>query len=377
MQEVPFNLPDFDPTDLAFFHEAISNGHSSGNGSFTKKAEDLIAQETGCARALLTTSCTHALELSAQLCKLKPGDEVIVPSYTFVSTASAFALFGVTPVFVDSEMSTLNIDPKRIVAAITNKTRAICVVHYGGVACDLEQIVSIANEFDLTLIEDNAHGMFASYKGRSLGTFGSLATQSFHETKNLTCGEGGALLINNDSLIESAEVLREKGTNRSRFMRGQVDKYTWVDVGSSWVMSDLLAAILWGQLQRAPLINAHRLELWNRYHVELSGWATHVGVIQPFVPDGASHVGHLYHIRFQQAEQRTRFIEFMRSQGIWCVFHYQPLHLSPVGIRLGRRSGQYPVAEHAGDCLVRLPLFNKFSVADQCRVIDAVKRFRP
>ena len=315
--------------------------------------------------------------MSALLLNLAPGDEVIVPSYTFVSTASAFALYGARPVFVDSRTDTLNIDAAKIEAAITPKTRAICIVHYGGIACEMEQIQQIAKRHHLILVEDNAHGLFAKYKGKGLGTFGALATQSFHETKNIICGEGGALIVNDESMVERAEILREKGTNRSRFLRGQVDKYTWVDIGSSWVMSDLLAAILYGQLLRADDINARRLQIWNRYHTELSSWAQRNGVTTPFVPEGCEHVGHVYHLRFGNLAQRTRFIAALKEVQISAVFHYQALHMSPVGQHFGGYLGQCPVAEQASDCLVRLPLFNSMTDEQQSRVIEAVQLFVP
>ena len=375
--DIRFNRPDISESDRAFLAEAIVGGHSSGNGVFTQKTEAALQRSLGTSRALLTTSCTHALEMSALLCSLSPGDEVIVPSYTFVSTASAFAMFGAKPVFVDSRKDTLNIDAALIERAITPRTRVICIVHYGGVACEMEAITEIASRHNLILIEDNAHGLFAKYHGRSLGIFGSMATQSFHETKNITCGEGGALLINDERLVERAEILREKGTNRSKFLRGQVDKYTWVDIGSSWVLSDLLAAILWGQLQRADHINSRRVEIWNRYHRELAAWANKYGVLRPFVPAGCEHVGHVYHLRFQTGDQRTRFIDHMKQRDVSCVFHYQPLHVSPVGQRFGGYAGQCPVSEHAGECLVRLPLYNMLSDSDQGRVIEAVLAFKP
>lgn len=377
MQSIPFNRPDITADDRQHLADAISEGHSSGNGRYTKLVEQLVESVTHTRRTLLTTSCTHALEMSALLCNLEPGDEVIVPSYTFVSTASAFALYGAVPVFVDSRSDTLNIDPSLVEAAITPRTRALCVVHYGGVACEMDALTKIAERHGLVLIEDNAHGLFAKYKSQYLGTLGALATQSFHETKNLTCGEGGALLINDASLVERAETLREKGTNRSKFLRGQVDKYTWVDIGSSWVLSDLLAAILWGQLQRADAINLRRVEIWNRYHSQLAMWAAKHGVITPVIPDGCEHVGHVYHLRFTNVGQRTRFIDHMKSRSIMCVFHYQPLHLSPIGRRFGGFAGQCPVSEHAGECLVRLPLFNTLSESDQDRVIEAVLDFTP
>jgi dTDP-4-amino-4,6-dideoxygalactose transaminase len=372
---IPFNLPEIAVSDREFLADAIAGGHSSGNGIFTRKVEALIRETTTTYRTLLTTSCTHALEISALLCSLQSGDEVIVPSYTFVSTASAFALFGAKPIFVDSRSDTLNIDASLIEAAITPRTRAICVVHYGGVACEMEKILELAKTHNLVVIEDNAHGLFAKYRGEYLGTFGSMATQSFHETKNITCGEGGAILVNDAALVERAEILREKGTNRSRFLRGQVDKYTWVDIGSSWVMSDLLAAILWGQLQRAKDINARRVSIWNNYDSHLRDWADKHGILRPFIPADCEHVGHVYHLRFREGEQRTRFISHMKEHQISCVFHYQPLHTSPVGQRFGGFVGQCPVSEHAGECLVRLPLYNTLSGDDQMKVIEAALSF--
>ena len=374
---IPFNKSELQNADIRYLRNAVDSNHISGNGHFTELTEECFGQKLSVSRALLTTSCTHALEITALLSNLSPGDEVIVPSYTFVSTASAFAMFGAKPVFVDSRNDTLNIDVERIERAVTPRTRAICVVHYGGVACEMEAITEIASCHNLILIEDNAHGLFAKYKGKHLGTFGSLATQSFHETKNITCGEGGALLINDPSLVERAEILREKGTNRSKFLRGQVDKYTWVDIGSSWVMSDLLAAILWGQLQRADQINQRRIEIWNHYDHKLAEWADRHGVLRPFVPEGCEHVGHVYHLRFRHGEQRTRFIEHMKEREISCVFHYQPLHASPVGRRFGGYAGQCPVAEHAGECLVRLPLYNTLSEQEQGKVTDAIVQFSP
>ena len=374
---ITFNRPDITNADRGFLADAIVGGHCSGNGIFTKQVEGLISETTAANRTLLTTSCTHALEMSALLAQIKPGDEVLVPSYTFVSTASAFAMFGARPVFVDSRSDTLNIDASLIESAITPRTRAICVVHYGGVACEMEKILSIAGKHNLLVIEDNAHGLFAKYKGRYLGTFGAMATQSFHETKNITCGEGGALVVNDGSLVDRAEILRDKGTNRTKFIRGQVDKYTWVDIGSSWVLSDLLAAILWGQLQRADEINARRVMIWDRYHTQLADWAHQHGVKLPVVPEGCEHVGHVYHMRFATAEQRSRFIDHMKARHISCVFHYQPLHASPSGQQFGGRVGQCPVSEHAGDCLVRLPQYNTLSESDQSYVIESTVSFQP
>ena len=315
--------------------------------------------------------------MAALLLRLQPGDEVIVPAFTFVSTASAFMLYGAKPIFVDVRQDTLNIDIDQVEAAITSRTKAICVVHYGGIACEMERLVKISRDHNLVLIEDNAHGLFAKYKGKYLGTFGALATQSFHETKNITCGEGGALIINDPSLSERAEILREKGTDRTKFLRGQVDKYTWVDVGSSWVISDLLAAILYGQLLRADEIYLQRIKIWSRYHNELASWASSNSVITPTVPDGCEHTGHVYHLRFQRGIQRDKFIEHLKNLSIYAVFHYQPLHLSTVGRSIGGKDGQFPITENAGDCLIRLPLFNTMSEVEQTHVIESVKSFNP
>ena len=375
MLKIPFNRADVGKHDIELLTESIAAGHISGNGPFTKRAEEQITKIIGSNRTLLTTSCTHALEMSALLLRLKPGDEVIVPAYTFVSTASAFMLYGAKPVFVDVRQDTLNINLDQAEAAITSRTRAICVVHYGGVACEMERLVKLANDHDLMLIEDNAHGLFAKYRGKFLGTFGALATQSFHETKNITCGEGGALVVNDASLAERAEILREKGTDRTKFLRGQVDKYTWVDTGSSWVISDLLAAILFGQLSRADEIYKQRVDIWNRYHTELETWALNNYVALPTVPEGCEHTGHVYHLRFQHGDQRDKFIDHLKQLGIYAVFHYQPLHLSTVGRTLGGRDGQFPVTESAGDCLVRLPLFNALTNDEQTYVIESVTAF--
>ena len=377
MFKIPFNRADIGKHDIELLSESISAGHISGNGPFTKRAEEQITKTLGNDRTLLTTSCTHALEMSALLLRFKPGDEVIVPAFTFVSTASAFMLYGAKPVFVDVRQDTLNIDLDQAEAAITPRTRAICVVHYGGVACEMDRLTKLAKDHNLILIEDNAHGLFAKYRGKYLGTFGALATQSFHETKNITCGEGGALVINDASLAERAEILREKGTDRTKFLRGQVDKYTWVDVGSSWVISDLLAAILFGQLSRADEIYEQRMKIWNRYHNELQSWAAKHDVTLPTVPEGCEHTGHVYHLRFQHGVQRDKFIEYLKQLGIYAVFHYQPLHLSTVGRTLGGRDGQFPVTESAGDCLVRLPLFNSLTSDEQTYIIDSIKVFNP
>ena len=374
---IPFNRAEITDSDARLLTSAIERKHIAGNGFFTKSAESLLATTINAPRALLTPSCTHALEMSALLTKVGPGDEVIVPSFTFVSSASAFLLFGATPVFVDVEQATLNIDPIAIEKAITHRTRAICVVHYGGIAANLDRILEIAKEHKLAVIEDNAHGLFSTYKDKQLGSFGNLATQSFHETKNITCGEGGALIINDEKLIERAEILREKGTDRTKFLRGQVDKYTWVDTGSSWVMSDMLAAILCGQLERAVAINAQRIAIYNRYDNELREWAEKYGVTTPFHPANTTHTAHVYHLRFKAGEMRDRFIAHLAKHQIGAVFHYQPLHLSKIGRELGRTVGDCPITEHAGDCLVRLPLFNTLTIEEQSQVVQAVQSFKP
>ena len=376
-EDVPFNVATYTESDLANLITAVSGRHTSGNGPFTKSVEQILTKQMGAHTALLTTSCTHALEMSALLARLRPGDEVIVPSYTFVSSASAFMLHGAKPIFVDVRADTLNIDPDQVAAAITSRTRAICVVHYGGVGAEMDMIMSLAAKHELIIIEDNAHGLFGKYNGRYLGTFGALATQSFHETKNITCGEGGALIINDKSLAERAEILREKGTDRSKFLRGQVDKYTWVDVGSSWVLSDILAAILFGQLARREEIYRERMVIYDRYDRELFGWAAEHNVQTPFVPTGCEHTAHVFHLRFERGELRDRFIAHLASRGVSAVFHYQPLHLSAVGLQLGGKFGQFPVTEHAGDCLIRLPLFSSMTTDQQTRVIEAVTTFFP
>jgi len=377
MNHIPFNRSAWIGNEFEYVHQSLRNGHTSGNGPFGKKVEELISSEIGCGQTLLTTSCTHALEMAALLLQIQPGDEVIVPSFTFISTASAFMLHGAKPIFVDVRSDTLNIDPDQVAAAITPRTRAICVVHYGGVGAEMELLRLLADEHGLMIIEDNAHGLFGKYNGQFLGTFGALATQSFHETKNITCGEGGALIINDESLVERAEILRAKGTDRSKFLRGQVDKYTWVDVGSSWVQSDILAAILFGQLERKGEIYCARKAIYDRYDHELASWALANHVRTPFVPAGCEHTAHVFHLRFERGDQRDRFIAHLADRGVNAVFHYQPLHLSAVGQQLGGMKGQFPVTEHAGDCLVRLPLFSSMTEEQHTQVIQAVTSIFP
>ena len=374
---IPFNRPAIVGPELEYIADAVERGHISGNGYYTRRAEALLAAISGSPTALLTTSCTHALEMSARILRLKPGDEVIVPAYTFVSTASAFALTGARPVFVDVTPETLNLDVAAVAAAVTERTKAVCSVHYAGIAQDIDRLQRLCSGNGIPLVEDNAHGLGASFKGQLLGTFGQLSTLSFHETKNVTCGEGGALAINDETLVSLAEILREKGTDRARFLRGQVDKYTWVEVGSSWVASDMLAAFLTAQLEGFADIQRRRMGVWQQYDSSLLNWANESGVRTPFVPADAKHVAHMYYLQFSSLDDRTRFIDHMKRAGIMAVFHYQALNASTVGETFGGRPGQCPVTERAADTLVRLPLFADMNQVEVDRVIAAVLDFRP
>ena len=371
---IPFNRPGLLEAALPKIHEALSSAKLGGDGPFCRRAEKLLEEILGSRRALLTTSCTHALELSALLLDLAPGDEVIIPSFTFVSTVNAFVLRGARPVFADIRPDTLNLDEKQLESLVTERTKAIVPVHYAGVGCELDAIAATAGRCGAAIIEDNAHGLFAGYRGKPLGTFGALATQSFHDTKNVTCGEGGALIVNDPGFLERAEILREKGTNRSRFFRGQVDKYTWVDVGSSYVVSDLLGALLVAQLEVRDEIQRRRARIWNRYNTELAEWATARGFRRPIVPDHCTQSFHMFYLLLP-AQVRPKFIEHLRERGIQAVFHYQSLHLAPMGLAHGGRAGMCPVTERISDELVRLPLYNDLSEAEQSAVIDAVRSF--
>lgn len=373
---IPFNRPSFEGDELAFMAEAIASGHVSGDGPFTRRCHELLERELGVRKTLLTTSCTHALEMAALLLDIQPGDEVIVPSFTFVSTINAFVLRGARPVFADVRRDTLNLDESGLEALITPRTRAIVPVHYAGVGCDMEAICGIAGRHGIPIVEDNAHGLFGRYRGQLLGTFGALATQSFHETKNFSCGEGGALLINDERLVERAEILREKGTNRSRFFRGQVDKYTWVDVGSSYLPSDLVAAVLYAQLEARDAIQARRRQAWLAYESALGAWARAQDVILPTVPAECDQTYHMFWMLLPSLAARQAFIAHLRAQDIMSVFHYLPLHLSPMGEKFGGRAGDCPVTEDVSDRLVRLPLYNKLDSADQARVIETACSFR-
>ena len=372
---IPFNRPSVASNELAFVHDAIGRGHISGNGYYTARCEAVLAQLVGGGTVALTTSCTHALEMAALLLDLGPGDEVIVPSFTFVSTANAFALRGARPVFVDVRADTLNLDERLVEGAVTARTRAIVVMHYGGVACEMEAIAAIASRAGAVLLEDNAHGLFGAYRGRPLGSFGAAAALSFHESKNITCGEGGALVLNDASFVERALVLRDKGTNRTQFLRGEVDRYQWLDLGSSYVMSEMLAGFLYGQLDARAAIQQRRAEMWRRYQTELAGWAARRGVALPAVPPECEPSYHLFHLVLPSPDERPRFLAHLEAAGVQAAFHYQPLHVSPMGQRLGGRAGQCPVTESASARLVRLPLFHKLTPEEQDRIVEAVCRF--
>jgi dTDP-4-amino-4,6-dideoxygalactose transaminase len=372
---VDFNRPVPVGSEMEYMAEAIANGHISGDGPFTKKCHALLQDELGVPKALLTTSCTHALEMAAILLEIKEGDEVIIPDFTFVSTINAFVLRGARPVFLDIRPDTLNLDESRLEAAITPRTRAILPVHYAGVGCEMDTIIEVAKRHNIAVVEDNAHGLFGKYKGRYLGTFGVMAAQSFHETKNFTSGEGGALLINNSNFIERAEIIREKGTNRSRFFRGQVDKYTWVDLGSSYLPSDILAAFLYGQLEQRERIQAHRKTLWDTYNLALHDWAQKNSVQLPIIPAHVEQAYHMFYLLMPNLDLRQKFIQYLRDLGIYSVFHYLPLHLSDMGQRFGCKSGDCPVTVDVSDRLVRLPFHNGLSNAEQELTIEAILGF--
>jgi dTDP-4-amino-4,6-dideoxygalactose transaminase len=372
---IPFNKPAIVGDELRYIREAVESGHLSGDGSFTKRCSGLLERELGVRRALLTPSCTHALEMCALLLDVGPGDEVVVPSFAFVSTVNAFVLRGAQPVFVDVRPDTLNLDEKLVAERVTPRTRAIVALHYAGVGCEMDELGRIARESGAALVEDAAHALFGTYKGRPLGSLGRLATLSFHETKNVSCGEGGALLVNDPSLVERAEIIREKGTNRSRFFRGEIDRYTWVDLGSSWLPSEVLAAFLWAQLEARARIQEARARVWRRYQGELAGWAAAHGVVLPRVPAHCGPAWHMFQLVVPSLAARERLLAHLRERGILAVFHYLPLHLSPMGRRLGGRPRQCPVSEDLSDRLLRLPFYHGLSPEEQDEVIDAVRAF--
>ncbi len=370
---IPFNRPCFAGNEQAYIAQAIANGQISGDGLFTKRCHAYLERELGVPKALLTTSCTHALEMAALLLRLQPGDEVIIPSFTFVSTVNAFVLHGARPVFADIRPDTLNLDDDQLESLLTERTRAVVVVHYAGVGCEMDTIMKIASRHGVAVIEDNAHGLFGKYRGKYLGTLGCLATQSFHETKNFTCGEGGALLINDQRYVERAEIIREKGTDRSRFFRGQVDKYSWKDLGSSYLPSDVLAAFLFAQLEARELIQAKRRRIWKYYYDRLADWGQARNVRLPIVPPDCEHPDHLFYLLLPSLEKRHALIEQLRARGILGIFHYLPLHLSDMGQRFGGRPGDCPVTEDISDRLLRLPFYNDLREEDQERVVDAIR----
>jgi dTDP-4-amino-4,6-dideoxygalactose transaminase len=369
---IPFNRPAVTGAEIDYIQEAIHNGRLSGNGPFTHRAEAMLAEMTGAVRALLTGSCTQALEMAALLLDCAPGDEVIVPAFSFVSTANAFAMHGATPVFADCHRDTLNIDVASVARLISSRTRAIVAMHYGGIACDIEALAGLAASSGAVLIEDNAHGLFGKYRGRPLGSFGTLATQSFHETKNVTCGEGGALLVNDLAFLARAEIIREKGTDRSRFLRGEVDKYTWVDRGSNFLMSELQAAYLCAQLEHADAIQTTRLGLWNRYGAALTHWAAEHNVSLLMPPPECEHPAHNFVLIMPTHDGQRTLIEHLRAAGILAVFHYVPLNTSRMGRAFGGFDGQCPVAESISDRLVRLPMYAALTAAEQDEVITTV-----
>jgi len=372
---IPFNRSSLVGKELSYIAEAMLIGQIAGDQGFTKKCHALLERLLGAPKALLTSSCTHALEMAALLLNIRPGDEVIVPAFTFVSTVNAFVLRGAKPIFVDVRRDTLNLDESKLAKLITEKTRAIVPVHYAGVGCEMDAIMEIANAHQIPVVEDNAHGLFGKYKGRYLGRFGCLATQSFHETKNFTCGEGGALLINDPDLIERAEIIREKGTDRSRFFRGQVDKYSWVDIGSSYLMSDVLAAFLYGQLEQWQEIQRKRRFMWEFYDQHLSDWAPGHAVQRPVIPPHCEQAYHMYYLLLPSLEIRSALIDHLKKRGILSVFHYLPLHLSIFGRKFGGKVGDCPVCEDVSDRLLRLPFYNQLTQEEQTEVIEAIKDF--
>jgi dTDP-4-amino-4,6-dideoxygalactose transaminase len=373
---IPFNRPTVPEAAYRYLRQAVENMHLSGDGPFTRRCHALLEQILAAPRVLLTTSCTHALEMAALLLDVGPGDEVIVPSFTFVSTVNAFVLRGARPVFADVRPDTLNLDERALPGLLSRRTRVVVPVHYAGVGCEMGPILRTAAAGGAAVVEDNAHGLFGTYHGRPLGSIAPLATQSFHETKNISCGEGGALVINDPAFAERAEVLREKGTNRSRFFRGQVDKYTWVDLGSSYLPSDLLAALLYAQLEARERTQARRRELWEGYFDGLADWAAESGLVLPHVPAHCEQPYHLFYLLLPSLDDRQALIAHLRAAGVCATFHYVPLHLSEMGRRYGGRPGDCPVTEAVSDRLVRLPLFSDLTGEEHARVIRAVKAFR-
>jgi dTDP-4-amino-4,6-dideoxygalactose transaminase len=369
---IPFNRPFAVGSELDNIREAISYGHLSGDGKFTAKCNTWIAGETHASKALLTHSCTAALEMAALLSEVGPGDEVIMPSYTFVSTANAFALRGATPVFVDIRADTLNLDETLIAAALTDRTRAIVPVHYAGVGCEMDSILALAQAHDLLVIEDAAQAVLSTYRGRPLGALGDMGAVSYHETKNVISGEGGALLLRDADFVHRAEIIREKGTNRTAFFRGQVDKYTWVDIGSSYLPSELVAAFLWAQLEQAEDLTKRRLNMWDRYHEAFAELEADGLARRPIVPEHCTHNAHMYYLLLESLDVRQAVLSELRALSVGAIFHYVPLHSAPAGLRYGRAAGGLPVTDRIGDCLMRLPLW----IGLEDRLDEVINRVR-
>jgi dTDP-4-amino-4,6-dideoxygalactose transaminase len=372
---IPFNIPPYTGSEEEFVEQAFKNHKICGDGEFTKKCDHWIEETTGCKAALLTTSGTSALEMAALLCDIQPGDEVIMPSFTFSSTANAFVLRGAVIVFVDIRPDTMNIDEKKIEAAITPKTKAICVVHYAGVACEMDTIMDIAHRHHLKVVEDAAQGVMSFYKGKALGSIGDYGCLSFHETKNLSMGEGGAIMIEDENDILRAEIYREKGTNRTRYLLGQVDKYSWVDYGSSYLASDINAAYLWGQIVHADEIEKSRISAWNRYYQGLRELEINHRIDLPFIPKGCFNNAHMFYIKVKDLNERTAFISFMKERGVGCAFHYVPLHSAPAGVKFGRFNGTDEYTTKESNRLVRLPMYFGLTEADTDYVISQIKDF--
>lgn len=372
---IPFNKPCFLGSEISNIEAAISRGHISGDGYFTRRCHKQLEEELHVQKVLLTTSCTHALEMTALLLDIQPGDEVILPSFTFVSSVNAFVLRGAHPVFIDIRPDTLNLDETQLESLITSRTKAILVVHYAGVGCEMELIMKIAGKYNVPVIEDNAHGLFGKFQGRYLGTFGSLATQSFHETKNFTCGEGGALLINDSQFNNRAEYIREKGTNRTKFFRRQVDKYTWIDIGSSYLPSDLLAGFLIAQLEARDEIQAKRKLIWDTYQEHLEPISRSTSILLPTIPEGCEQSFHMYYLLLPDLDTRQDLIDHLKARGVMAIFHYLPLHLSKMGTMFGGKIGDCPITESVSDRLLRLPFYYALTREEQMFVIHSIAEF--
>lgn len=375
MEMINFNVPPYEPKAMDYIKECVENQKICGDGAYTRKCNEWIEERTGTAKCLLTTSCTHATEMAALLANIQPGDEVIMPSYTFVSTADAFVLRGAVPVFVDIRPDTMNIDENLIEAAVTEKTKAIVPVHYAGVSCEMDKIMEIAKKYNLKVIEDAAQGIMSSYKGKALGTIGDFGCFSFHETKNYSMGEGGALLIRDEKDVEEAEIIREKGTNRSKYFRGQIDKYTWVNFGSSYLPSDMNAAYLYAQLEKADEINDARLALWNRYYENLKPLSESGKIDLPTIPEGCVHNAHMFYIKAKDIKERTALIDYLKANGVLSVFHYIPLHTAPAGKKFGRFHGEDRYTTKESERLARLPMYYGLKEAQVDGICELIQKF--